>query len=132
MARPRKPTEQLRQQGAFVHNPNRAREDAATAGPLGDPPATLPRKMHKTWRELAELAPIDVLTCADRPMFELLVSLQYTYRQFLQGKGKWSGKNFSVLVSLYTRCGMTPSDRSKVHAAKKDKPSDPAAAYFTH
>lgn len=129
MARPRTPTETLKQRGAFQKNPQRTRQDAPTKGPLGDPPGSLPPEMHATWMEIASDAPIGVLTRADRPMFEMLVFLQYTFRLHMTGAAKWNGKQASLLATLYTRCGMTPADRSKVNAAEA-KSEDPAAKYF--
>jgi hypothetical protein len=129
MARPRKPTETLKAQGAFQKNPQRTRKDAATRGPLGAPPASLPPEMHATWLEIAEDAPIGVLTRADRPMFEMLVFLQYTFRLHMTGAAKWNGRQAALLATLYTRCGMTPSDRSKVRGAEAEE-SDENAKYF--
>lgn len=130
MARPRKPTETLKAQGAFLKDPQRKRTDALTRGPLGRPSKSLPPEMHDTWIEIAEDAPIGVLTRADRPMFEMLVFLQYTFRQHMLGLAKWNGRQASLLAALYTRCGMTPSDRSKVNAAAPEGEADPAAQYF--
>lgn len=130
MPRPRKPTETLKAQGAFVKDPQRKRKDAPTKGPLGAPPATLPKEAHATWREIADLAPVGVLTCADRPMFETLVWLQYQFRLWMAGTGKWSGWQAAALNWLYSHCGMTPSDRSKVNAAEQDGDEDPAEKYF--
>lgn len=126
MSRPRKPTEALQQSGAFLKDPQRKRHDAKTAGPLGDPPKALPAQMHDTWRELAAEAPIGVLTCADRAMFEDLVRLKYERRH----SEKWSMPKQTALNWLYSHCGMTPSDRSKVNATSQEQPSDPAAKYF--
>lgn len=130
MARPRKPTETLEAKGAFIHDPQRKREDAPTRGPLGNPPASLPVEMHATWNEIAMDAPINVLRQADRHMFEMLVFLQYTFRQHMAGVAKWNGRQAALLVNLYTRCGMTPSDRSKVHGSAPDTEVDPADKYF--
>lgn len=130
MARPRKPTETLKAKGAFIKDPQRTREDAATRGPLGDPPGSLPVEMHSTWVELADDAPLNVLTRADRPMFEMLVFLQYTFRLHMTGAAKWNGRQAALLATLYTRCGMTPSDRSKVRGTEPKGEPDPSAKYF--
>jgi hypothetical protein len=100
---------------------------------LGDPPGSLPAEMHSTWIEIAADAPLGVLTRADRPMFEMLVFLQYTFRLHMTGAAKWNGKQASLLATLYTRCGMTPSDRSKVHGtAPESDEADPAAEFFVN
>lgn len=130
MSRPRKPTETLNQQGAFLKNPQRTRSDPKTAGPLGAPPKSLPAEAHAIWAELAAEAPLGVLTCADRAMFANLVWLQYQLRQHMAGGGGWKGWQQSALNWLYSHCGMTPSDRSKVNAVSEDGPTDPGAKYF--
>lgn len=126
MTRPRTPTATLKARGAFEKNPQRKRKDPPTKGPLGDPPGTLPSQMHATWVELADDAPIGVLTQADRGMFEDLVRLKYERRT----DPKFTMAKQSQLNWLYSRCGMTPSDRSKVNAAEPEGQEDPAAKYF--
>jgi hypothetical protein len=116
----------LEQKGAFLHDPKRKRKDPPTKGPLGDPPASLPIEMHATWVELAEDAPIGVPTRADRAMFEDMVRLKYERRHGT----KWTMAQQGQLTRLYSLCGMTPSDRSKVNAAEADAPADPAEKYF--
>lgn len=130
MARPRKPTEVLKQQGAFLANPKRTRTDPKTRGPLGKPPKSLPMEMHEAWDELSAEAPIGVLTCADRAMFERLVFLQYQFRLYMNGGGKWTSWQEASLNWLCSHCGMTASDRSKVNAPADDSQADPASKYF--
>lgn len=126
MGRNRTPTATLEQRGAFVKDPQRSRSDPKTSGPLGDPPRSLPIEMHDTWNELAAEAPIGVLTSADRAMFEDLVMLKYERRT----GNKWSMAKQAALNWLYSHCGMTPSDRSKVNAVSEEQSTDPGAKYF--
>lgn len=124
MARPRKPTAALELSGAFRRNPNRRRKDPETRGPIGDPPPSMDPKFHATWYELIDQAPVNVLRSADRAILEIAVRTLYAIRN--------SVKLEAALVSQLTKClssmGMTPSDRSKVHAPK-DKDPNPFAKY---
>lgn len=119
MARPRKPTAALELNGAFRKNPQRKRQDPATSGPLGEPPATLPEIFHATWFEIASEAPLDVLRVRDRKLVELVARLTYQLRndpEIPVGK-------LALLMQCLSRLGMTPSDASKVHAPKEKSES---------
>lgn len=59
-------------------------------------------------------------------MFEDLVRLKYERRT----SDKFSVGKQSQLNWLYSHCGMTPSDRSKVNAAEPEGDEDPAEKYF--
>ena len=126
MARPRTPTAELERTGAFVKDPQRAREDAPTRAPLGDPPATLPAEMYETWQELRQIAPVDVLRCADAWVVENAVRLMYSQRT----EEKFTMAQMSQLNWCLSRMGMTPSDRSKVNATAAKPDADPADKYF--
>jgi hypothetical protein len=126
MARPRTPTATLEARGAFDKNPNRTRKDAPARGPLGDPPAHLSTELGEVWCELRDCMPIGVATAGDRAAFEDLVRLKHERRT----DPKFTMAKQSQLNWLYSHFGMTPSDRSKVHAAKSEGDTDPAAKYF--
>ena len=127
MARPRKPTSELKMNGAFAKNPNRARVDPKTHGPVGDPPPSMDIALHATWFELAEMAPVDVLRSADRALLEMSTKLLYAFRLLPLGvlpESALVGQFFKSLSMM----GMSPTDRSKVHAPQ-DKPDNPFAKF---
>lgn len=118
MARPRKPTEELERNGAFAKNPKRKRVDPKTTGPVGDPPPGMPLELHAIWYELAEHAPLNVLRSADRALLEIACRLLHAIRK----------SPILILVepplyAQFIKClsamGMTPVDRSKVHAPQE-------------
>ena len=115
MARPRKPTAELELNGAFRKDPQRRRVDPPTAGPLGDPPPCLPEACHAMWYELSEIAPLGVLRASDRWLVETAVRLMWAQRY----DEKFSVSKLTQLNWCMSRMGMTPSDRSKVHAPKE-------------
>jgi hypothetical protein len=122
MSRPRKPTAMLETTGAFVIHPERQRERAAepkpTAG-LGDPPANYGREQKAIWHEIAATLPYGVAGNSDRTAFGKLVRLEAEDRH-----GRLTGAEQGLLVSLFGKFGMTPSDRSKVRISN-DSAQDP-------
>lgn len=127
MARPRKPTAELERNGAFAKNPNRKRKDPQTSGPVGDPPPSMNLQLHATWYELAEHAPINVLRSADRALLEMATKLLYGFRAM-----PMAALPEPALISQFIKClsamGMTPVDRSKVHAPQ-EKAENPFAKF---
>jgi hypothetical protein len=125
MARPRKPTAELKLNGAFAKNPNRKRVDPKTSGPVGDPPPSLSLELHATWHELAGQAPINVLRSADRALLEMATRLLFSFRASpILPEPALIGQFLKCLSAM----GMTPVDRSKVHAPQ-DKPDNPFAKF---
>ncbi len=120
MPRPRKPTAALELTRAFQKNPKRRRSDPKTKGPIGDPPLTLPLELHAVWHELIDAAPLDVLTHADRPF--LASFCRWAHRE--RTAEKWTAADAAALAWFYVRAGMTPADRSRVHATT-EKASNP-------
>lgn len=111
----RKPTAQLELNGAFRKDPQRRRTDPATAGPLGEPPASMPIEMHAIWNELADIAPLNVLRVRDRWIVETAVRLMYRQRT----DDDMPTSKLARLLWCLSHLGMTPSDASKVHAPKE-------------
>jgi hypothetical protein len=117
MARPRKATSTLRANGAFLINPQREHARSCEPMPtemLGDPPETMEPQEKVIWRELADLLPRGVATNMDRPSFELMVGLLAQYRH---RRGTMKAAEYSLLVGLFGRYGMSPADRSRVQTA---------------
>lgn len=127
MARPRKPTAELERNGAFAKNPNRKRQDAKTSGPVGDPPPSLNLALHATWHELAEQAPLNVLRSADRALLEMATRLLYNFRA-LPFTVLPEPALIGQLIKCLSAMGMTPVDRSKVHAPQ-EKAENPFAKF---
>jgi phage terminase small subunit len=119
MPTPRKPTAILDASGAFRKNPDRRRVDPATTGDLGPPPRYFDKTQKKIWKELAEMAPVNVLANADRWCCELACVLMGQLRA-----GSLSVAQGAQLVSLLSRLGLTPADRSRVGVAPGPKKSD--------
>ena len=121
MGRPRKSTATLRANGAFLMNPQR--EHARSLEPipdedLGEPPANMENQEKMIWQELVDLLPPGVATNMDRPSFELMVGLLAQYRH---QRGTMKAVEYSLLVGLFGRYGMTPADRSRVQTASFER-----------
>jgi hypothetical protein len=126
MSRPRKPTKELELVGAFRKNPLRKRVDPETRPDIGNPPPSMSLELHAIWHELADAAPIGVLTHSDRPLLEQFTKWVHKSRTATD----WSAADASALNFYFVRCGMSPSDRSRVHAPqrKEKNPFDKFAA----
>ena len=90
-------------------------------GEIGDPPAWLTEIERGCWIELVALCHEGVLCAADRPFME------YGARVWAQLRSEAAidpklGIRFETVCA---RLGMTPADRSKVSAKKKDAGKDP-------
>jgi hypothetical protein len=128
MARPRKPTNVLHLTGAFKHDPKRAAarvDEPEPEGDIGDPPAHLSDGERLCWIELVGLCHEGVLCAADRPF------LEYGARVWNQLRSEQDidpklGIRFETVCA---RLGMTPADRSKVSARKKDGGKDPYSEF---
>jgi hypothetical protein len=126
MARPRKPTAELELKGAFAKNPKRRRVDPKTSGPIGDPPPSMELELHATWHELADQAPLNVLRSADRALLEVATILLFTIRR--TSRAALEPAMIGQLLKCLSAMGMTPVDRSKVHAPQ-EKADNPFAKY---
>ncbi len=127
MSRPRTATAVLEARGAFTRHPERRRErrnEPQPTGELGPPPKGFDKFRRKLWKELAGIISPGVLANDNRWTVELTVTLMAQQRQ-----GIISDKGRAQLVTLLSKLGMTPADRSKV-VARKSEPAkaDPWAA----
>ncbi|MGY6129116.1 hypothetical protein ACW9YV_27790 (plasmid) [Paraburkholderia strydomiana] len=124
MARPRTPTNVLALRGAFDKNPNRAREDAETTGPIGEPPAYFTREEAAAWDEIVANAPVDVLRNSDRFILEL------ASRLLAEQRVNWldfPAARLARLEAMLGKMGLSPSDRAKVGGGGKKTPKNPFA-----
>ena len=121
MARPRTPTAQLDAKGSFIKHPERQREGSESLESL--PLLEAPRKgLHRdlkfVWMEIKSYLAPGVLKISDGPAFESLVRLIQKDRS-----GYASTSERGQMITLLSRFGMTPSDRSKVTIdAPKESP----------
>jgi hypothetical protein len=118
MGRSRTPTNVLDAKGAFKKNPNRQREDATPAGPLGSVPAHMSKEVGACWLELTEKAPHDVLTMSDEITLELAATL---LAQFRANPLDFPAARLARLHAFLSSFGMTPADRSKVGGQGKKR-----------
>lgn len=119
MGRPRTPTAILDAKGAFLRNPERKQERAGEPTPVGElglAPRRLSKALRALWREIsAQLLP-GVACAADRSAFEMLVQLENERRT----NPLMKAADKRLLLTLYGKFGMSPSDRSKVSGAQKE------------
>jgi phage terminase small subunit len=132
MARPRKPTAALELNGAFKKNKSRTRVDPRTTGPLGPPPSDFRPDEKDRWREIARIAPLGVLTNADRGIVELCARLWAILKKdgFDRRYGLTNSQS-ALLRECFSKLGMTPSDRAKVAVSPEpEKPEENPYAEF--
>lgn len=123
MARPRQPAKILALNGAFKHNPQRAREDLEAVGPFDpNPPAALPQELVRSWREIvSQINPI-ILTASDQSSIELMARL------LLQVRMTGDINNIRELRQWFGHFGMTPAGRAKLGTpVQKDRGGNPFA-----
>lgn len=125
MGRPRTPSNVLDARGAFKKNPNRARPDEpAVDGEIGDPPERFTDGQRAAWFDFTLTCHAGVIGTADRIALEIAAVLLDDFRM---NPVDMPAAKLARLDSLLGRFGMTPSDRSKVKAPKKE-----AANAFKH
>ena len=131
MARPRKPTAQLKLVGAFEKDPQRKRDsEPVCTEPVGPAPARLTEYQVEAWNYLVDSAVDGVLTRMDRAYLELVsiaLSNVWYWNEVMATENK-DGETVAarpmVISTLQTvgfmlgKLGMTPSDRSQVVVPK--------------
>lgn len=124
MGRNRIPTATQELKGAFKKDPQRGRARANEPkpnGPLGVAPDHFTDAQKKVWSELAAIAPVGVLTNADRWLVELACDLMDRRRRNEDiGVG-----GYSQLGKFLSMMGLSPVDRSKVSVPKQDEDDNP-------
>lgn len=112
MPAPRKPTAVLAAGGAFDAHPSRARpREPNTGRGIGPAPAYLSEAERSIWDEIVGHCAAGVFQSSDRLMLECLCVL---VAEFRANRALFGGRKYQQLLSLLARCGMTPSDRSRV------------------
>jgi hypothetical protein len=124
MGRNKTPTAYLDAKGAFIANPQRSRPNEPTSDrPLGSPPKYLTKEQKNIWKDIAKRIPHGVACEADRDAFEMMVRLTEGQRQGVITRSA----ERTTLISLWSRFGMTPADRSRVAV---DKPKESSLDAF--
>jgi hypothetical protein len=116
MPQPRIPTAILQAKGSFQHDPARGRaraDEPQPAEPLGDPPECLDRDEKDMWHYVASLLPDGVAFSTDRLAMERLVCLLVKARRKIA-----TSADESLIASYLAKWGMTPADRSRIHAVQ--------------
>ena len=129
MARPRKPTEQLKASGAFTANPERlkARDgEPIVSEPLGKPPVHLDAMELAVWKEIEAMIPARVATAADALALECLVKLTIQIRT----EEKPTASLFAQALTYMGRFGLTPSDRAKMTVPQEGEAENPWQSMF--
>ncbi|MCW7542004.1 hypothetical protein OOT46_29845 [Aquabacterium sp. A7-Y] len=120
MAKSRTPSNVLALRGAFKKDPARGRarqNEPDSNGDVGEPPASMDEEVKACWREIMSLTHPGVVCKADRLALEMAAHLLHQLRQanWLMPPGLLT--RYETLIGKF---GMTPADRSKVSAPKKE------------
>ena len=121
MPRPRKPTKLKELSGSYkTHKNRRPENEPQPKGEIGSPPESSASKDRKEeiaaiWVEMKAVIADGVMTDMDRPALELLCNTLYEIRH----AEKFSSAMYQTAVSLLSRFGMTPADRSRVNTGSK-------------
>jgi len=118
----RKPTNVLKLNGSLKHNAGRLadrKNEPAHNGEIGNAPESLTPEELECWNYIIEISYPGVLCYADRIVVEALARTLALSRSTTE----IDIKVFARIESLLGKLGMTPSDRSRVQAKKKDEQS---------
>lgn len=118
MPRPRTATNVLKMQGAFKKDPQREREDAPLAGPIGDAPGHMCEEAKRVWDEMVRNAPIGVLGASDRVLLEVTCNMIVDQRR--EGV-EYPPTKVNTLKQLLGQLGFTPATRSTVGGSRPEK-----------
>ena len=111
--------------GAWQKDPQRRRSEPK-AGGVGPAPEGLPDDERAIWDEIVSECAPGVFQSSDRKLLEHLSRLIAQSRRNPDPK-YFGSRSYAILLSMLSRCGMTPSDRSRVcapsttNAAEKPK-----------
>lgn len=110
------PRELAEAKGALKKHPERYRkEPPAVAQPVGTAPAHLSPQAKACWFEIESLAPLKVLTGADRVTLELLANL---LAEFRDDPTAFPANKMTHMRGCLASFGMTPSDRQRLGTEK--------------
>jgi hypothetical protein len=124
MPNPRKPQALRELQGTAKDHPDRQNQDQpkVTRG-IGPAPEHFTELQSDTWDYLVSVMFAGVLSISDRPTMEMMTVLFYRFRYGTYDEDTacppLGGVELSRLDSLFSRYGMTPSDRTKIVVPKQ-------------
>lgn len=98
-----------------VHPERYAKHVPKAAFALGQPPEYMSGEAKAVWFELETYALQGVLTCAERPLFEVVSNLLADFRR---GPDEFPTARIGHLISALGRLGMSPADRQKLGTSK--------------
>jgi phage terminase small subunit len=111
----RTPTAILDAKGSFIGKPSRRRpNEPIVTEPIGSAPKYLTASEKKVWKELVKQIPPGVLKFSDRLIFTVLVGLAAK----LQSRQPMMVMEVNQMISISSKFGMTPADRSKLQVEK--------------
>jgi hypothetical protein len=117
----RQPTAIQEAKGAYVKNPSRRNPHEPTVGrPLGSAPKDWPPELAAIWKEIKSCLAPGVATRTDRFAFRMMVRLTWKMEHEDIGNpiSLLTGSERSGLITLWSRFGMTPVDRTRVEVPK--------------
>lgn len=130
MPQPRVPTAIQEAKGSFLKHPERKRARASEprpTGELGDAPDDISREEKAAWRYLASLLAPGVATSMDRAAMEEASRLRVICQS-----NRATAAERQLYRNYLAAFGMTPADRSRVHAqAEGEKKDDPWSRLMT-
>jgi hypothetical protein len=125
------PTSKLALSGTLDAKPQRYANRTTEPKPsieIGNPPKHFSKELRAIWKEIKGQLVVGVLTYSDRLMVEQLCQLVQKMRA-----GTMTGGEGGQFISILSRCGMTPADRSRVQldpsVAKLAVEKSPFAAF---
>lgn len=122
MSAVRKPTAVLEANGAFTRNPKRARArryEPDTGRGVGPAPEYLTSEQGKAWDDIVSACAPGVFQSSDTVFLAAMSAMVAQFREDPVGFGI---SRYQIFLTMLTRAGMTPSDRSRV--AVPPAPSD--------
>jgi hypothetical protein len=121
--RPPKPTKVLELSGAFKKDPKRKKDrknEPKPEGTIGPYPGDRAQCSQKDAYDLiVSSAPIGVLTPSDQPFVEEMARLLH-----LSWTNKATASERQLLMTGFGKIGMNPSERSRLHITKPEKPKN--------
>ena len=117
MAGKKKPTALL-VPDAFKKNPDRARDNEPVTPPLGDAPFHFNKKQRMIWDEIKGLAADGVLQQSDSLAIE---DMCYLIEEKRDCPKAFQSAKYTILIKLYSKFGLTASDRASLEVPKKEK-----------
>jgi hypothetical protein len=118
MSRPKTATAVLEARGAFAKHPERKRENEPDTGRgIGPAPVHFTSEQGQAWDEIVSICAPGVFQSSDRLVVEA-IAVELTI--FRANPKRYGTSALALLTNLLGRCGMTPSDRSKVVVRGED------------